>query len=53
MAAEMLIKTFKTIDVQIDTIDKCECCVYVCSSFCPSVCHTFVSVTYLPNVWFD
>ena len=30
---------------QIDTTDKCECCVSVCSSVCPSVCHTFVSVT--------
>ena len=27
--------------------------VSVCSSVSPSACHSFVSATYLPNVWVD
>ena len=49
ITAEMLLKTLKTINAQIlntaDTKDKCECCLSVYSSICPSVCHTLVSVT--------
>ena len=52
MAAEMLMKSLKTINAQIQ-IDTCERCVSVCLSVCPSVYNIFVSVTYLPNVWFD
>ena len=54
-ATEMIMETLNTFfahnhNYQIDT---CECCISVFSSVSPPVCHTFVSVTYLPNARFD
>ena len=51
-ATEMIMEALNTLffahshNYQIDT---CEFCISVCSSVSPSVCHTFVSVTHLPN----
>ena len=52
-ATEMIMKATIYAHSHNYLIDTRECCISVCSSVSPSVCHTFVSVTYLPNAWFD
>ena len=54
-ATEMIMEALNTFLLTATIIkkDTCECCISICSSVSPSVCHTFVSVTYLPNALFD
>ena len=55
IATAMIMKALNYIYApsQNDLIDTWKRSISVCLSVSPSVCHTCVSVTYLPNVWFD